>query len=151
MPAQIKSLLDFVNANEELLRTVDQCAPVLFREEFRSRLHAAIQEALGLLKPLQQEKFVLYPNEFAEMRRAGLAGAQLELKLESFEHSYVAFKETGSQKALADALDKGATVLGSLAGAIPGFGSFAQELVDFILKELKKRWWPFRKRKGDTD
>jgi len=61
------------------------------------------------------------------------------LKLESFSSSLLAFDKNGSKDDLADALGKCGSVLKSLAGAIPGFGSFAQELADFILKELKKR------------
>ena len=80
-----------------------------------------------------------YPEDFPEMQKAGLSGQQRTLKLESFSSSLLAFDENGSKDDLADALGKSGSVLKSLAGAIPSFGSFAQELVDFILKELKKR------------
>jgi len=80
------------------------------------------------------------------MRAAGLVGPQLALKLGSFESALVAFQQEAREDDLRDALDASATILGSLAGAIPGFGSFAQELVEFLLKELKKRLKFWRRR-----
>ena len=74
------------------------------------------------------------------MEASGLSGAQLVLKLESFENSFTEFQKEGGLENLELALDIGSTLLKSLAGAIPGFGSFAQELVAFIIKELKKRF-----------
>jgi hypothetical protein len=74
------------------------------------------------------------------MVAAGLAGRQLELKLESFEADVVAFEAEGGEDLLADALAKASTILRSIGGAIPGIGSFADELIDFILKELKRKW-----------
>jgi len=79
------------------------------------------------------------------MERAGLVGSQLDLKLESFETALVAFENEAGEERLRDVLDVSETILQSLTGGIPVFGSFAQELVAFILKELKKRfWWPGR-------
>ena len=78
---------------------------------------------------------------------AGLAGAQLEMKLESFEDALKAFEEEGNIESLKETLDVGGIILKSISGAIPGFGSFAQELIDIVLKELKRRFWR-RKRAG---
>ncbi|HEY4777872.1 MAG TPA: hypothetical protein VIH56_09435 [Candidatus Acidoferrales bacterium] len=80
-----------------------------------------------------------------KLHAAGLVGPQLKLKLESFESALVAFEAEAGENRLREVLDVGGTILGSLAGAIPGFGSFAQELVEFILKEFKKRWRIWRK------
>jgi hypothetical protein len=79
------------------------------------------------------------------MEIAGLSGNQLELKLESFQVALSAFEFTAGEEHLRDALDKGGTILRSLAGAIPGFGSFAEELVEFLLKELRKRFRIWRR------
>ncbi|WP_221208382.1 hypothetical protein, partial [Xanthomonas arboricola] len=49
------------------------------------------------------------------------------------------FRDTAREDRLEETLEKSKTLLGSLAGAIPGFGSFAQELIEFLLKELKRR------------
>ncbi|MDZ7685429.1 MAG: hypothetical protein U5O39_10880 [Gammaproteobacteria bacterium] len=87
-----------------------------------------------------QHEYILNPEQYPEMQEAGLVGQQLQTKLESFEFSLSQFAEDGGVENLEDALDKGRTILNSLAGAVPGFGSFAQELVDFILKELKRRF-----------
>jgi len=72
--------------------------------------------------------------------------APLELKLESFEAALAAFEEEGGENLLADAMDKSGTILSSLGGAIPVVGSFAQELIDFILKELRPKWRRFWRR-----
>jgi len=74
-----------------------------------------------------------------EMKKAGLTNVQLKIKLDSFSSSFKEFDLHGSIFALDEALGKGGILLKSLAGAIPWVGSLIQELVDFILQELKKR------------
>lgn len=85
-------------------------------------------------------KRVSAPDESEDMRIAGLSGPQLQFKLQSFQASNTDFKEHRGTELLAEALDKGKIILSSLAGAIPGVGSFAQELIDFLLRELGGRW-----------
>jgi hypothetical protein len=87
-------------------------------------------------------------NEYYEgMKAAGLVeGSQLRLKLESFQSVLVAFQAEGGEERLEEALDAGETILKGLAGAIPIFGSSAEELIEFILQELRKRWWRRRRR-----
>lgn len=141
MPDDIGNLESFLIEMADLLRLVSTCSPVLFRAGFRQNLRQSVQEASSWLEGFVKDDFVQNPEEHDEMRRAGLCEPQLQLKLESFENASRTFKSEGGEDNLEKALDTGAIILGSLAGAIPGFGSFAQELVDFILKELKKRFW----------
>jgi len=140
MPETVLDLVTFLDEIKNLLKLLLQCQEVLFRRRFRDNLTAAIQEALSQLSEFSDYKYLHAPEQFKEMRLAGLAGAQLKLKLESFNASLVAFQEDAGQGHLEKALDTGAEILKSLAGAIPGFGSFASELVGFLLKELKKRF-----------
>lgn len=143
MPERVRDLVTFLDEIKTLLQLLLRCQEVLFRRRFRDNLTAGIEDALGQLSPWLEHAYVRTPGEFPAMISAGLAGPQLELKLESFETALVAFEETAGHHHLEEALDAGAKILNSLAGAIPGFGSFASEIVDFLLKELKKRfrWW----------
>jgi hypothetical protein len=59
--------------------------------------------------------------------------------LESFEVSFLKYQDSEDIEDLKEALDKGSVILSSLGGAIPGIGTFAQEFIDFLLKEIKKR------------
>lgn len=140
MPEKIETISDFLLATTELLRIIERSSAILFRLEFRENYGKSLEEALPLLEEFTDHDYVRYPDEYDEMRASGLAGAQLVLKLESFENSFIEFQKEGGLENLELALDKGSTLLNSLAGAIPGFGSFAQELVAFIIKELKKRF-----------
>jgi predicted transcriptional regulator len=141
---EIRNLSQFLSAMVDLLRIVDSSKYVLFRVRFRDNISESITESADMLTELAEHGFIRHPEESEDMTRAGLNGSQLVTKLESFEFSFNEFDEKGGIHNLEDALDKGGTILSSLAGAIPGFGSFAQELVDFILKELKRRFrvWP---------
>ena len=141
MPERVKDLSAFLEEMAQLLRLVAQCQQVLFRAGFRSNLPTSIDEAVGRLRSFADHSYISNPEGHEEMRNAGLYGAQLNMKLESFESSLVVFDSEAGQDKLEQALDKGGAILGSLAGAIPGFGSFAQELVDFLLKELRRRFW----------
>lgn len=98
-----------------------------------------MEEVYSLLNQNKEHEYLRYPEEIREMKAAGLTGNQLVLKLDSFESSLMELEVNGGTDNLEQSLDKGGVILGSLAGAIPGFGSFAQELIDFILKEIKKR------------
>lgn len=101
-------------------------------------LSSSTEEVVLRLTELIESNHINTPEEFEEMRLAGLTGPQLNLKLESFEHSLIEFENDGGIDNLELTLAKAEVLLKSLAGAVPGFGSFAQELLDYILKELKK-------------
>jgi hypothetical protein len=122
-----------------LLELLDQCQSVLFRASFRRDLSPALQDAAGRLRRFSESHEMDSPEYNERMYSAGLVGVHLNIKLASFESSLQSFRETARADRLEEALDKGSTILGSLAGAIPGIGSFAQELVDFLLKELRRR------------
>ena len=134
-----QELVIFLDQSISLLQTANRCGPVLFSLEFRENFNESIEEVMSNLNNLKEVKEIQYPSEFDSMKIAGLNGNQLNLKLNSFESSMVELEIHGGIDNLEQALDKGGVILGSLAGAIPGFGSFAQELIDFILKEIKKR------------
>ncbi|TCV86663.1 hypothetical protein [Sulfurirhabdus autotrophica] len=136
----IETLSAFLASMIELLQVIEQSSPILFRSQFQINYRNSLEEALPMLESLIGETCIQYPDECPEMSQSGLNGNQLKLKLESFENSYLELKQGGGLDNLEQVLDKGSTILNSLAGAIPGFGSFAQELIDFIIKELKRRF-----------
>ncbi len=140
MPNRIENLRDFLEAVSKLLELVSVCRELLFRKEFRDNIHEAIAEVNKRLEGFLNHERILYPQSFREeIEPAGLVDGQLKFKLESFGSALADFESEGGQDNLEQVLDKGGILLGSLANAIPGFGSFAQELVDFLLKELRKR------------
>lgn len=140
MPERVKDLRSFLMEMAKLLKLISRCHDVLFRLPFRENLAPAIDDAVRRLEELAQtDRYVRDPAKFREMEAAGLSRSQLQLKLQSFESALNAFESEAGAPRLHDALDAGGTILGSLAGAIPGFGTFAQELVEFLLKELRKR------------
>lgn len=140
MPNRIETLQDFLTAMRKLLELVSVCREILFRKEFRDNLEEAIGDANKRLEGHLNNEYIRHPQDFREvMEPAGLVDSQLRLKLESFGSALATFESEAGQDNLEQVLDKGGILLGSLASAIPGFGSFAQELVDFLLKELRKR------------
>jgi len=139
MPTEIRTLPDFLREMADILEMLDRCQDVLFRASFRRNLSPALEDAANRLRQLSELSEIRYPEESESMYLAGLRDNHLTLKLSSFESSLQSFRETAREDKLEDVLGKGGTILGSLAGAIPGFGSFAQELIDFLLKELRKR------------
>lgn len=129
----------FIDQIIELLMEVDRSGLILFAINFRKNYTDSLEEVVSHLKQNKEHEYLQFPQDFPEMKAAGLTNSQLVLKLESFESSLMELELSGGTENLEQALDKGGVILGSLAGAIPGFGSFAQELIDFILKEIKKR------------
>lgn len=138
MPTEIRSLPDFLREMADILEMLDRCQEVLFRASFRRNLSPPLEDAANRLRQLSELPEIRFPEESESMYLAGLQGNHLSLKLSSFESSLHSFRDTARVDKLEDAMDKGGTILGSLAGAIPGFGSFAQELIEFLLKELRK-------------
>lgn len=143
----IENLNDFLVSIVELLTVIERSSPILFRSRFRKNYRDGLEEVLEKLVDLRSSEHINYPNNYEEMTLHGLNGAQLKLKLESFEDSYLALKQEGGLENLENVLDKGSTILSSLAAAIPLFGSFAQELIDFILKEVRQRLTFWRRKK----
>ncbi|MEY3123462.1 MAG: hypothetical protein RI993_2287 [Pseudomonadota bacterium] len=129
----------FIDQIIELLTEVDRSGLILFGTRFRENYKRSMDEVFYLLNQNKELEHLRNPEEITEMKAAGLTGNQLVLKLDSFESSLMELELNGGTDNLEQSLDKGGVILGSLAGAIPGFGSFAQELIDFILKEIKKR------------
>jgi hypothetical protein len=138
---RVETLEAFMVEMASLLLLLSACREVLFREGFRKDLPAATEEAASRLREFSRHSSVREPESDSAMGAAGLTGAQLRLKLESFSETLTDFRTEAGQERLEKSLATGSILLSSLAGAIPGFGSFAQELVDFILKELRRRFW----------
>ena len=139
MPEKIKNLGDFLMAIIGLLKLIEKSGLLLFRSNFRTNYSHSLEEVLPRLEKLKEHDHIQFPTDFEAMIESGLTGNQLDLKLESFEYSYIEFHEEGGLENLVLVLDKGRILLNSIAGAAPGFGSFAQELIEFIIKELKQR------------
>lgn len=136
MHEKLENLEDFLLVITDLLKLIEKSAPVLFRSNFRTHYSHSLEEVLPALSRLKEHDYIQFPTDFAAMVEAGLTGDQLDLKLESFEYSCIKFHKEGGLENLVCVLDKGRILLNSIAGAVPGFGSFAQELIEFIIKEL---------------
>jgi hypothetical protein len=134
------SLGDFLKDLSELLQLTAQCKDILFRREIRQQVDDAITDALDQLETFRSSRSLEDLEHSAPFSEAGLVGAQLRFKLQSFADSKEVLSQEGGADHVAEALDKGAILLNSLAGAIPAFGSFAAELVDFLMKEIAWRW-----------
>lgn len=138
MPEKIENLEDFLTAIIGLLKIIEKSSPLLFRLNFRTNFSHSLEEALPRLNKLKEHDYIQFPTNYEAMIESGLTGTQLDLKLESFEHSYLEFHEKGGLENLMLVLDKGRILLASIADAAPGFGSFPQELIEFIIEELKR-------------
>ncbi|MCC8586283.1 hypothetical protein QYG06_17665 [Xanthomonas euvesicatoria] len=136
---EISNLPQFLIAVAELLETIDRGKEVLFRLQFRRELSPVIEDTAGRLREFSERLYDVESRDYEGLYAAGLTDMHLSLKLESFQSSLQAFRDTAREDRLEETLEKSKTLLGSLAGAIPGFGSFAQELIEFLLKELKRR------------
>lgn len=141
------SLDDFLEELSDLLHLTARCKDILFRRAIRQQADDAIADALGQLDNFRS-RGSLRNLSSESMREAGLVGAQLQFKLQSFADSKEVLREEGGADHVAEALGKGAVLLNSLAGAIPGLGSFAAELVDFLMKEIARRWKFWRRPRG---
>ncbi|MDV6345258.1 hypothetical protein [Nitrosomonas sp. Is37] len=139
MPEKIENLEEFLMAIIWLLKIIEKSSPLLFRSNFRTNYSHSLEEALPRLDKLKRDDHIQFPTDFEAMSESGLTGNQLDLKLESFEYSYIEFHEEGGLENLIVVLEKGQFLLNNITSAVPGFGSFAQELIDFIIKELKQR------------
>lgn len=143
----VATIDDFLTNVVCLLEVVHDSRQVLFRQGFRNHLGDAIRHLRGLL---ENADFSQSTPDRESLVDAGLAStddkntdfrvsAHLKLKLESFESSIRALDEQGGIDNLTDSLEKARIILGSLAGMIPGVGSVASELVDFVIKEIRRR------------
>ncbi|SDY45364.1 hypothetical protein [Nitrosomonas sp. Nm33] len=139
MPEKIENLEEFLMAIIWLLKIIEKSSSLLFRSNFRTNYSHSLEEVLPRLDKLKRDDHIQFPTDFEAMSESGLTGNQLDLKLESFEYSYIEFHEEGGLENLIVVLEKGQFLLNNITSAVPGFGSFAQELIDFIIKELKQR------------
>jgi hypothetical protein len=142
MPERVNDLPKFLLEVANVLKTISQCRAVLFRSNFRKRVPAVVRPAVRELKEIASSLKRL-EREAAirkNLHAAGLDGAQLQIKLESFEFSLFQFEADGGETNLQDVLDRSHIILNSLAGAIPVVGPLAKELVDFFNKELRRRF-----------
>jgi hypothetical protein len=135
--ATATSLSEPLDEYLELLEVVDRCRELLFEESVRELISRAIGEATTRLDDARRD--LVGEVETEKLKAAGLTDAQLDFKLFSLKKSYEDFKKMGGLRRLVEALKKGGVLLGSILGAIPVGGSFAQELLDFILKEMVDR------------
>jgi hypothetical protein len=140
MPGRVESLSEFFVAMAELIELIEQCSRVLYRVGFRENLGTVMPPAAAHLREFATNEWVLQPDAYPGMLEAGLYGDQLRVKLESFNYERQALHSEAGAENLYKALDVGNVILRSAAGAIPGLGSFVEELVDFLLKELRKRF-----------
>lgn len=115
MPTEIKSLPDFLREMANIFEMLDRCQAVLFRASFRKNLSPALEDAAHRLRQLSDLPEIRSPEENESMYAAGLNGIHLTIKLDSFESSLQSFRDTAREDKLEDALDKGGTILGSLA------------------------------------
>ena len=116
-------LADFVVGTKDILQQVVEWRELLFREELRqpiadawNELGSAFEEVTKGLVEGEGEELV---SDDA-LRRIGLTGMQLELKLRGFNSAWDKFKQWGSIKLLKKLLDWIDIILGSLASVIPG-------------------------------
>lgn len=136
---QVTTLSEFTDATAQLLMWVADAAPLLFDARFRQNLRPAVAEVVAHLDGLGQ--YQPWDELDDEQRRlAGLDEAQLTLKLQAFERRYLTVVEAGGLPETADALELSSILLKSLVGALPAVGSLAQELIDFIIDEMKRNW-----------
>lgn len=138
MSVTVESLHDVFAHTGSLIEDVCQARNIFFEEELRHQLDQAYKEFLDQFREILERIPSLETSEDPDLRDAGLVGAQRDLKLKSFEVSYNAYRSKGSIRRLIEALKKGKTIIGSLAGLVPFVGSFIQEFVDFLLRELER-------------
>jgi|SRR5665213_603580 len=142
MPERVLDLPSFLKEVAALLGTVAECRAVLFRKGFRELAARAIEPARGECEriALLIAREDLDQNTRQRLHTYGLDGAQLEMKLDSFEYALSNFEVEGGETNLQDVLDRANIILGSLGGAIPIFGPLAKELIEFFNKELRRRF-----------
>ena len=121
-----------------LIADVYQARNIFFEEELRGQLEKAYKEFeerfLEILERIGSPEVL---QEY-DLISAGLDGAQRDLKLKSFEVSYNAYRSNGSIRRLIEALKKGKIIISSLGGVVPFIGSFVQEFVEFLLRQLER-------------
>ena len=138
MPKKITNIIEFLKDQKKLLQVVIDCCPVLFSKKFQKNLKPAWKEVSCRLDEIIEKEESRSNNAYEEnnykMDSAGLTGAQAKLKFRSYSDSSEEFEKEGFIEDLEDALEKGSIILKSIAGAIPSFGSFAQEFIEKSLE-----------------
>jgi hypothetical protein len=139
MATEVRNLKTFLNSAAGLLKTVRWCRAVLLPLSLRELASKAIEEALPRLEEEAGRIENMQGEHSRDLEAAGLTGASLDFKLRSFEVALGKFEVDGGDYNLSEVLDRATIILGSLAGAIPGFGSISKELVDYLNKEIRRR------------
>ena len=139
MANEIRNLQTFLNSTADLLQTVRECRAVLLPLSLRELASDAIEETRPRLADEAGRTESRQRDYSRELGDAGLTGANLDFKLRSFGIALEKFEVEGDDYNLSEVLDRATIILGSLAGAIPGFGSTAKELVDYLNKEIRRR------------
>ena len=138
MYVKVENLQSAFEYTGNLIGDVYQARNIFFEEEIRDHLEKAYEEFLRQFREILGEIPRLEESRDFNLGAAGLVGAQRALKLKSFEVSYNSYRSRGSLRRLIEALKKGKIIISSLGGAVPVIGSFVQELVDFLLRQLEQ-------------
>ncbi len=134
----IENFRDVLESTHSLITDCFYAINILLPLELRKEFADAYNEYSEQYESLLKEIDGIEDSGISHLRQAGLVGAQRTFKFKSFEVSYYAYKAKGTIKRLIKALKKGKTILSSLGGAVPMVGSFIQELIDFLLREMEK-------------
>jgi len=108
---------------------------ILFKEKYRRSIGRAWSAVKRTVVSIRNCLNNLVVNAVSELEAAGLAGAQLHLKLECLDDTWERFVVNGTIFYLRDLLDWIATILSSLARTIPQVEAW-KELTVQILKLL---------------
>jgi hypothetical protein len=136
MPEEtVTDLKSFLHESVNLLdQIVTEWSDLLFHDEYREPLRAAWAE----LKPNAEqdiERFNPRKSDTAEhLARAGLTGAQLDLKLKGFSAALNKFRVVGTVKWLKKVLEWINKILKSLIGVIPGADAIDE--IKGVIEEL---------------
>ena len=139
MQTQIKTLDQVVFYAGELITDVYSARNIFFSEDLRTILKEVYEEFSKQINTVERQLKNSQNSNKSDLEKAGLVGAQRKFKLKSFEISFNSYRKDGKIKRLIEALKKAKTLISSIGGAIPAVGSFIQELIDFILRELEKK------------
>jgi hypothetical protein len=116
-------LADFVVGVRDILQQVVEWRGLLFREELREPIAEAWQELRPSFDDVMRALVEGDEEERVsdeELRRVGLTGRQLQLKLIGFNGAWDRLRQWGSVKVLKKVLEWIDIILGSLASIIPG-------------------------------
>jgi hypothetical protein len=108
---------DFIDTLVNVLGEVVNSRNILFHESLRDKLEAAWNDLLTNTIP-QIRDDIPFAGDI-KLQQAGLAGQQLDLKLQGFQSAYEDLKLMGGIKRLKRFFKWANLILGSLAAVIP--------------------------------